>query len=155
MRSIRPFSGDTPTSLRMLVGTSCVAALAIAGAAIASAEHPPGPYRFLATIGLFALARSMVLWIRAGSQRFGLSWGEAALLVGMCLLPLHWLVAVVPVGALVGGVLSGAAPIKTLYNTAAATISTAAACLVVGGSAASARCHRSASAPRSHWLPPA
>jgi len=136
---VRPPSTSAPIRLRVLVAVLCMTALVLAGGAIMGAEHPPGPYRFLATIGLFALARSVVLWIRAGSQRFGLSWGEAALLVGMCLLPPHWLVAVVPIAALVGGVLSGAAPIKTLYNSAAATIGTAAACAVtaaLGGAAA-------------------
>ncbi|GIL31393.1 putative bifunctional diguanylate cyclase/phosphodiesterase [Actinocatenispora comari] len=130
MKSVRPFSGSVPGGLRVLVAVSCLVALAIAGGAIAGAEHPPGPYRFLATIGLFALARSVALWIRAGSQRLGVHWGEAALLVGMCLLPPHWLVAVVPVGVLAGGLISGAAPIKALYNTAAATIGVAAACSV-------------------------
>ncbi|GAA4204890.1 hypothetical protein GCM10022220_16280 [Actinocatenispora rupis] len=114
--------------MRVLIGLCSVLAVAVAGAEIATAEHPPGPYRFLATIGLFGLSQAIGLWITIGSQRIGLPWGEAALLVGMCLLPAHWLVPVAPIGALVGLLVAGVAPVKALYNAAAYTIAAALAC---------------------------
>ncbi|HEY3501398.1 MAG TPA: bifunctional diguanylate cyclase/phosphodiesterase [Actinocatenispora sp.] len=111
--------------LRALIAVCCLSALAVAGAEIATAGHAPGPYRFLATIGLFGLSQAIGLQIKFGGQRIGLFWGEAALLVGMCLLPAHWLVPVVPIGALVGLLLAGVAPIKALYNAAAYAIAAA------------------------------
>ncbi len=128
----RPEAGVTGMSLalRVLVAVVWTAGLAVAGAALATAGHSPQAFRFLAAVGLFAVTQLTRTQIRVGSEHIMIAWGEIALIIGMCLLPWHWMIPAVLLGVLVGGLISGLDTVKALFNAAACTLSASVAVAV-------------------------
>lgn len=117
---------------RILVGALLLAALgvSVAGLLAPSGIRPdapePTPVRFAVGVAIVVLSQVMQLRFRVGPGTVGMAWGEAALIVCLCLLPPGWTPAAVFAGALVGRVVYsaftdgvGAVPFYALANIAA------------------------------------
>ncbi len=130
----RPGAGVAGMSLtlRILIAVVWTAGLVVAGAALATAGHAPQAFRYLAAVGLFAVTQLTRTQIRVGSEHVMLAWGEIALVIGMCLLPWHWMIPAVLLGVLVGGLISGLDTVKAFFNAAACTLSASVAVAVAG-----------------------
>ena len=115
--------------LKVLITFVLAAALAVVIAALVSVVHQPIPawWRILLLAGVLVASRLALLHLRFRGHRVAFDWGEGALLLGLVLLPLPWLVLLTPMCLLLAKSLLRAGPIKSLYNAAAATIASAAA----------------------------
>jgi predicted signal transduction protein with EAL and GGDEF domain len=108
-------AGIASTPRRLLVLTTAVLAAAIAAAGVGLAvpadlppDDPLDPLARLAiVVGVMALAQLARLRSRVGSGTVSVTWGEAALIVGLYLSPAGWLPAATLIGAgLAWGLLS-------------------------------------------------
>ncbi|MGA8116348.1 MAG: diguanylate cyclase, partial [Actinocatenispora sp.] len=122
----------TGLRLRALIGLVWLAGLIVACAALASADHSPQPFRFLAAVGLFAVTQFTRTQIRVGSERVVLPWGEVALIIGLCLLAWHWVIPALLLGVFAGALLSGLPTVKAFYNATACALSAATGVGVAG-----------------------
>jgi diguanylate cyclase (GGDEF)-like protein len=117
---------------RIMVGLVLLAAVAaaLAGLLMPADIRPgaaePTAIRFGAVVAVVFLAQIMQLRFRIGPSVVGIAWGEAALIVGLYLVPPGWVPAAVFVGALVGRLLYsaftdgvGAVPLYALVHIAA------------------------------------
>jgi diguanylate cyclase len=117
---------------RAIVGVVLLAALAVSVAGllmptgIRAGAPDPTPARFGLAVATVLLAQVMQLRFRLGPSVVGIAWGEAALIVCLCLVPPGWVPAAVFAGALVGRLLHsaftdgvGAVPLYALVHIAA------------------------------------
>ncbi len=106
--------------------TVYVSAMAAAGAVvlalalqqISAARPAPPPWLALVFVAVFALADSRILALRFGVSEHMFTWSEAAVVVGLVMLPWPWLVVTAACGVPIGYLASRAAPVKVLFNTA-------------------------------------
>jgi diguanylate cyclase (GGDEF)-like protein len=139
-------TGPTTTPRRLLVLTAAVGAAAIAAtvvglatpAHLSSGDPLPPLARFGIAAGIIALAQLARLRIRVPSGTFSVSWGEAALIIGLYLAPAEWLPAATLVGATLAGILLSLfshrrSAVDVLRN--AASLTTAAALATVATTA--------------------
>jgi diguanylate cyclase (GGDEF)-like protein len=69
-------------------------------------------------VGLVAVAKTVTLRLRVGSERFMFAWGEAALVVIFGLLEPAWVAPAVMLGVLVSQLMTRASLVKLAYNSA-------------------------------------
>jgi diguanylate cyclase (GGDEF)-like protein len=112
-----------------LVACFAAVTLALAVRAMAGGTVPP-LWMVLAYTALSAAASYAAVEVRIGGNRLMLHWGDAAFLLGLTLLPAPWLVAATTVGVLAAKLAQRMPAQKVVFNTAKATVSTAASCLV-------------------------
>lgn len=120
---------SSPWRLRLLI--TLVILIGLVGfviAAVTAAGDPlPAWWRISLVCVLLPLSQLAVLRMRLRGQQVGFVWGEGALLLGLMLLPAHWVALLTACCMTVLGAVQGKGVVKTLYNAAAATIGTAAA----------------------------
>ncbi|MEH0843430.1 EAL domain-containing protein [Micromonospora sp. CPCC 205711] len=101
----RPDTGGTPPGVLLLTAAVTVTALAavLIGLTVPAALPPddpvPGPARFGIGVATLAVAQLARLRFRTATGMVSITWGEAALIVCLYLVPAGWL----PAGALLGG----------------------------------------------------
>ncbi len=120
-----------PRRLRWLVTTVLGAGVLSVVGSLALADGVPSVPSLLIATGLMAASHAARLRIRIGSEHTGLSWGEAALVVLLCLLPPAWVALTVFAGVLPGRLLTRQEPIRALYNAAAGAIAATVASVAV------------------------
>jgi diguanylate cyclase (GGDEF)-like protein len=118
---------------RLVLLVVVAAAVALVSAALAGWAAASGPSlqvgRGLLCIAVIYVGVSVHLRTRLGAQRLELSWGEAAMMLALTLVPPAWVVLCTPVG--VGLRLVGRQPaIKSVYNLSSYTVAAAGAALV-------------------------
>jgi diguanylate cyclase (GGDEF)-like protein len=112
-----------------LVACFAVATVAISIRVMATGALPP-VWMVLAYTALSAVASYAAIEIRFGGNGLMMHWGDTAFLIGLTLLPTPWLIVATTVGVLAAKLVQRMPPQKTVFNTAKATVGTAAACLV-------------------------
>ncbi|HEX2418706.1 MAG TPA: hypothetical protein VHJ83_11385, partial [Micromonosporaceae bacterium] len=117
--------------LRRWVIPVVLAGPAAVGISVVLATPPPNLSRLVTAVGLVAVAKTVTLRLRIGSERFMFAWGEAALVVSFGLLEPAWIVLAVTVGVLVSQVLTRASLVKLVYNSAGHGLAAAVAATVV------------------------
>jgi diguanylate cyclase (GGDEF)-like protein len=132
----RPAAGPALRNLPLLL-TAVLLVVAV-GVSVAGAVSAPAadglPIRLAVVAGLVALAQLARLRPRRGAAAVAFTWGEAALIIGLYVLPAGWLPAAAFVGAAVGWLLLTAAGDRRSL----AEIGHAAAALTVGFAAGAA-----------------
>jgi diguanylate cyclase (GGDEF)-like protein len=116
----------------VMVGLMLLAALAASVGGLLMPVHVPAgtadptPVRFGVAVAIVFLAQIMQLRFRVGPSVVGIAWGEAAVIVGLYLVPPGWMPAAVFAGALIGRLLYsaftdgiGAIPLYALVHIAA------------------------------------
>jgi predicted signal transduction protein with EAL and GGDEF domain len=79
--------------------------MAIVFGGLLVAPEPPPLWRFALALALLIAAQQLVLYARVGAAVLALTWGEAALVIGLVLVPAGWLPLVFATGALLGAAL--------------------------------------------------
>jgi diguanylate cyclase len=126
-------SHTTARRLSLLVGSAALLALGCAGAAgwsAATGERPAAGPVGLCVAVLFA-GVAVNFRTRLGAQRLELSWGEAAMMLGLALVPPAWVVLCTPVGVGAWLLKCRQPPIKTVYNLSSYTIAAAAGAAII------------------------
>jgi diguanylate cyclase (GGDEF)-like protein len=135
-------SGVCPGLKLLTAGVGTLAAAAVVVGLLRPVEAagltgPPLPARFAIAAGLAALAQLARLRLKVGSGMVSVAWGEAAVIVGLYLVPAGWLAAAVALGALVALLLLSLFaerrnPFDTLRGVGSLTLAAAAAAVVAG-----------------------
>jgi diguanylate cyclase (GGDEF)-like protein len=112
-----------------LVACFAVATVAISVRVMATGALPP-VWMVLAYTALSAVASYAAIEIRFGGNGLMMHWGDTAFLIGLTLLPTPWLIVATTVGVLAAKLVQRMPAQKVVFNTAKATVGTAAACLV-------------------------
>ena len=131
--AVRPRAG-LPRSLYVLVTAVAVAAVAAVTVSLWQAVHGPAPvwWQFAACAALFAMASLAWLTMRIGSQLVLIGWTEAAVVVGLALLPPAWVVPAIALGCVSKFVRHRRQPVKAFFNASMDTLVAAVVVLVVG-----------------------
>jgi diguanylate cyclase (GGDEF)-like protein len=104
--------------LRILVWTVIASgAAAMALTAPGLLEGPPPWWRIVVTAAAFAIGDIALLHIRFGTHRYSFTWGELAVVLGVVLLPLSWLVLVAPLAVAPTHVFARRGAVKVAFNT--------------------------------------
>ncbi len=127
MTTVRADLATMPRRLRLLVGAVITAGVLAVVTGVVLSDDPPVLTAFAAVVGLAAIAQTMGIGMRIGSERVLLVWGDAVLVLALWLLPPGYLAAAVALGVLIGK-LAGRRPlVKVAYNTAALAVASAGA----------------------------
>jgi len=117
---------DRPRRFVSLVGTAALGIVVYFGLTISSTKPPEWWYAGILIL-LVVVATGSSVKIRIRSNMWILQWAEAAILVGIAVLPPPWIVLCTIVGTGVVYALMQVQPIKLAFNTAKATVAVAAA----------------------------
>ncbi|GIH13174.1 putative bifunctional diguanylate cyclase/phosphodiesterase [Rugosimonospora africana] len=110
--------------LVVVIGSCCALAAAVASV---RAGEPPSWFRIASTAVMLGLASRVILQVRVKDSHHGVGIQEAVTLVGLMLVPGHWLVLSTAVAVAVAKATTRMSPVKLLFNTAkATTVATAA-----------------------------
>ncbi len=108
-----------PPRLRLLigfvVGTGLVSLAALAPRAFSSSA--PDSWRIAVCVAAFAVGDIALLHMRFGTHRYSFTWGELAVVLGLVLLPVAWLVLLAPLAVAPAHLLARRAPVKVAFNT--------------------------------------
>ena len=130
--AVRPRAG-LPRSLYVLVAAVAVAAVVALAVSLWLAVRGPAPiwWQFAACAALFAMASFAWLTMRVGSQLLLIGWTEAAVVVGLALLPPAWVVPAIALGCVSKFVRHRSQPIKAVFNASMDTFVAAVVVLIV------------------------
>ncbi len=130
--AVRPRAG-LPRSLYVLVAAVAVAAVVALAVSLWLAVRGPAPiwWQFAACAALFAMASFAWLTMRVGSQLVLIGWTEAAVVVGLALLPPAWVVPAIALGCVSKFVRHRSQPIKAVFNASMDTFVAAVVVLIV------------------------
>ncbi len=122
-----------PRSLYVVVTAVAVAAVAAVSVSLWIAVGGPAPiwWQFAACATLFGLVSFAWLTMRFGSQLVLLGWTEAAVVVGLALLPPAWVVPAIALGCIPKFFRHRDQPIKAIYNASMDTFAAAVVVLIV------------------------
>ena len=122
-----------PRSLYVVVTAVAVVAMTAVAVSLWFAVSGPAPvwWQFAACVVLFGMVSFAWLPMRVGSQLVLLGWTEAAIVVGLALLPPAWVVPAIALGCIPKFVRHRAQPIKGIYNASMDTVAAAAVVLIV------------------------
>jgi PAS domain S-box-containing protein len=95
-------------------------------------SHPPQMWRLGVAALLMLLADVPLLHIRWGHDQYSFTWSEVAVVLTFVLLPAPWVVLVTALGVIVLNAIARRAPVKVLFNSAAAVTGVALAVAVMG-----------------------
>ncbi len=131
--AMRPRVG-MPRSLYVVVTTVAVVAVIAAAVSLWFAVSGPAPiwWQFAACAVLFGMVSFAWLSMRVGSQLYLVGWTEAAVVVGLALLPPAWVVPAIALGCIPKFIRHRHQPIKGIYNASMDTVAAAAVVLTVG-----------------------
>ncbi len=108
-----------PPRLRLLVGfvlgSGLIAIATFAPRALSQAS--PAPWRIVVCVAAFAIGDIALLHMRFGTHRYSFTWGELAVVLGLVLLPIEWLVLVAPMAVAPAHLLARRAAVKVGFNT--------------------------------------
>jgi diguanylate cyclase (GGDEF)-like protein len=128
-----PRAGLPLPVVRLVLGMSIAALACLAMSSVFAARGPaPVWWQFGLTVGLFATGSVAVFTVRVGSQHIDVVWTEAALAVGLTLLPLGWMLPAVALGAVLAFGFRPSQPVKAVFNVAMDVVTAALAVLLVG-----------------------
>jgi diguanylate cyclase (GGDEF)-like protein len=129
----RPRAG-LPRSLYVVVTAIAVVAVLALAVSLWFALSGPAPiwWQFAACAVLFGMVSFAWLTMRVGSQLVLLGWTEAAVVVGLALLPPAWVVPAIALGCIPKFVRHRDQPIKGIYNASMDTFAAAVVVLIVG-----------------------
>jgi diguanylate cyclase (GGDEF)-like protein len=107
-----------PLRLRLLVWAVVASgAIAIVATAPGLLDGVPAAWRLIVTAGAFAVGDIALLHIRFGTHRYSFTWGELAVVLGLVLLPLPWLVLVAPLAVAPTHLYNRRGAVKVAFNT--------------------------------------
>jgi len=131
--AVRPRAG-LPQSLYVVVTAIAVVAVMAVAVSLWFAVSGPAPvwWQFAACAVLFGMVSFAWLTMRVGSQLVLLGWTEAAVVVGLALLPPAWVVPAIALGCIPKFVRHRKQPIKGIYNASMDTFAAAVVVLIVG-----------------------
>ena len=123
-----------PRSLYVVVAALAVAAVTAVAVSLWLAISGPAPvwWQFAACAALFGMVSFAWLTMRVGSQLVLLGWTEAAVVVGLALLPPAWVVPAIALGCIPKFVRHWDQPVKGIYNASMDTFAAAVVVLIVG-----------------------
>ncbi len=108
-----------PPRLRLLIGfvlgTGLVSMAAFAPRVLSNA--PPAPWRIAVCVTAFAVGDIALLHMRFGTHRYSFTWGEVAVVLGLVLLPIEWLVLVAPLAVAPAHLMVRRSAVKVAFNT--------------------------------------
>jgi diguanylate cyclase (GGDEF)-like protein len=130
--AVRPHAG-LPRSLYAVVAAVTVAAVVSVAVSLWLAVRGPAPiwWQFAACAVLFGMVSFAWMAMRVGSQLVLIGWTEAAVLVGLALLPPAWVVPAIALGCASKFIRHRAQPIKAVFNASMDTFVSAVVVLIV------------------------
>jgi diguanylate cyclase (GGDEF)-like protein len=120
----------------IVAGMSC---LALAFLVPGTLLDPPAPWRLIVVALVLLVGDSTVLHLRFGRDTYTFTWSEAAIIVGLFLVPWPWLSIVAPLAVAAVHTAARRDPVKVVFNAASmavgATLAQATAAVLTGGQA--------------------
>ncbi|MDX6252534.1 MAG: hypothetical protein QOF10_5894 [Kribbellaceae bacterium] len=128
--------------LHALVAAVTVAGVGCLGTAVLAPGpliHPPAAWRLVLVALVLLVGESTVLHLRFGRDTYTFTWSEAAIIVGLFLVPWPWLSIIAPLAVAVVHTVARRDPVKIAFNAASmavgATLAQAAAAALTDGRA--------------------
>jgi diguanylate cyclase (GGDEF)-like protein len=133
-----------PLRLRLLIWTVVASGVAaIAATSPALADGPPPIWRLVITAAAFAVGDIALLHIRFGTHRYSFTWGELAVVLGLVLVPLPWLVIIAPLAVAPAHLFARRGAVKVAFNTLSYSAGITIASLVIHATGGSIEGHLS------------
>lgn len=123
--AVRRYANRTDLQLRLLVGlVVCLGLVAIGSstaiglAAVTDAGDPPSWILIVAIIALITVGDLLNIEVRVRSTLHGTTWTDAAILIGLAVLPFPWVVLAAAVGVAVARAIRRLQPMKFAFAVA-------------------------------------
>ena len=88
----------------------------LAAVPVLGASAPPAAWRLALTVVAFVIGDTALLHIRFGRDQNSFTMSETAVIVGLVLLPMSWLMVAAPVGVSLAHIIGRRSPLKVAFN---------------------------------------